>query len=212
MSKAPAIEAVSVSGPAGILQVRVETPAQDIGDRCAVICHPHPQYGGTMDNKVVHTLAAGFRECGIPSVRFNFRGVGDSDGAFDNGRGECDDLEAVFDYAQQRFSDRGMWLGGFSFGAGIAARVADRVASVGLILVAPPVSMDCFSGVTLPGGTLVVHGDRDELIPLDAVEQWLEHRGLAHRLQMVAGADHFFHGELRALRQMVVAHVSASRP
>ena len=210
--KAPAIEAVSVEGPAGILEARVETPAQDSGDRVAVICHPHPQYGGTMDNKVVHTVAAGFRDRGIPSVRFNFRGVGSSDGAFDDGRGETEELEAVVRYAQQRLPARGVWLGGFSFGSGIAARLANSVANLGLVLVAPPVSMEYFSGVNLPAGSLVVHGDRDELIPLNAVEQWLDRRGLKHCLQVVAGADHFFHGQLRLLRQLVVAHVPAGGP
>ncbi len=210
MSNAPRIEAVEIAGPAGKLSGRVETAAQDRGTDVAVVCHPHPLYGGTMDNKVVHTLAAAFRDRQITSVRFNFRGVADSDGGFDQGRGELDDLRAVVAYARARFPGRGLWLGGFSFGSGIAARAAGQIDHRGLVLVAPPITMDYFAGVTLAPSCLVVHGAKDELIPLATVRAWLRSRGLEQTLAVVEDADHFFHGQLRSLRGIVVDHLDAT--
>lgn len=207
MSKAPTIEVITVPGPAGEIEARLEMPSQDAGEAIAVICHPHPQYGGTMDNKVVHTVAAGFRDCGIPSVRFNFRGVGRSDGAFDGGRGEMQDLGAVLRYVAERLPSRDLWLGGFSFGSAIAARMAQSVPNSGLVLIAPPVTMAYFDDVSLSPASLVVHGDQDDLIPLAAVSAWLQDRERETTLQPVAGADHFFHGQLRILRNLVVTHL-----
>ncbi len=207
MSKAPTIEAITVPGPAGNIEARLEMPSQDAGEAISVICHPHPQYGGTMDNKVVHTVAAGFRDCGIPSVRFNFRGVGRSDGDFDGGRGETRDLGAVLSYVGERLPSRDLWLGGFSFGSAIAARMAQSVPNSGLVLIAPPVTMAYFDDVSLRGSSLVVHGDQDQLIPLSAVSAWLQARGIERTLQPVADADHFFHGQLRTLRELVVNHL-----
>jgi hypothetical protein len=130
--KPPGAERLTLPGPAGTLEALVETPAGDGADVApgsvpaafGVVCHPHPLYGGTLDNKVAYTLARAFIECGAPAIRFNFRGVGASAGRFDEGRGETEDALAAIRYGRQRWPGAALWLAGFSFGAAVALRAA----------------------------------------------------------------------------------------
>src|SRR6187397_501037 len=133
-------EVLTIAGPSGQLEARLELPESADGPRVfGVACHPHSLKGGSMDNKVAHTLARAMIECGAPTFRFNFRGVGASGGNFDQGRGETDDLAAVVAEGRRRFPGVALWLGGFSFGAFVALRGAPRLAPVKLVAVAPPV-------------------------------------------------------------------------
>src|SRR5678816_1332155 len=139
--RAPVPQAVLIDGPAGRLEARVEDPSPGSGPRVlGVVCHPHPLYGGTMQNKVVHTLARAMQEVGAATVRFNFRGVGASTGTHDEGRGEIDDAAAVAQWARRRWRCERLWLAGFSFGAAVALQAAPRLAPERLVTVAPPVA------------------------------------------------------------------------
>ncbi len=204
----PRTETLVVAGPAGALQCAIDRPA-DAGlpaRGTAVLCHPHPLHGGTMDNKVVITLARSFVQLGYTSVRFNFRGVGASEGAWDHGRGEVDDALAVI--AATRPAHTPLVLGGFSFGGFVAAEAAARLAAATpadaaerLVLVAPAARN--FPLPAVPEGTLVVHGEADEVVPLAAVLDWA--RPLARPITLVPGAGHFFHGQLTLLKPLVLA-------
>ncbi len=130
----PLAERVRIPGPAGDLEALLETPQAETGAlpavrAFAVVCHPHPLYGGTMDNKVVYTLARAFQQCGAPAIRFNYRGVGSSAGTYDEGRGETADALAVIAYGRKRWPQAALWLGGFSFGGAVAVRAAGKSAS-----------------------------------------------------------------------------------
>ena len=195
----------SIPGPAGSLQVLVESPSAE-GIAIAIICHPHPLHGGTLKNKVVHQLARAFRELGAVSIRFNFRGVGESDGQYDNGRGELDDLLTVVAWAKNRWPIRTLWLAGFSFGGVIALKGAQQLAPDWLVTVAPAVSYlpaDRLTENSFPW--LLIQGDQDEIVPADSVLDWFN--ALLHqpRLEILEGAGHFFHGRLNDLRQIVEA-------
>lgn len=199
-------ERLVIAGPAGPLQCAVDAPAAGTAQRgAAVLCHPHPQHGGTMDNKVVMTLARCFTTLGYRSVRFNFRGVGSSAGEWDEGRGEIDDALAVI--AAQRAPGQALLLGGFSFGAYVATQAAARLQSAGeghgvtrLALVAPAAGN--FSLAPVPADTLVVHGEADEVVPLAAVLDWA--RPMSLPIVLVPGSGHFFHGQLTLLKQIVL--------
>lgn len=203
----PHAERHVVAGPAGPLECAVDAPAAGIEPRgVAVLCHPHPQHGGTMDNKVVMTLARTFVQLGWRSVRFNFRGVGASGGRWDEGRGEVDDALAVV--AAQRGPAQPLVLGGFSFGGYVATQTAARLASAGepqratrLVLVAPAAGN--FTLAPVPADTLVVHGEVDDVVPLAAVLDWARPQSLP--ITLVPGAGHFFHGQLTLLKQIVGA-------
>jgi len=195
----------TVVGPAGPLACALDAPADGQPARgLALCCHPHPLHGGTLDNKVVQTLARAAVQCGWRALRFNFRGVGDSSGAWDEGRGEIDDALAVL--AAQRQGDEPLWLAGFSFGGFVASQVAQRCLAGGqrveqLVLVGPAVVN--FAVATVPVPTLVVHGEHDEVVPLSAVLDWA--RPSTQPVVVVPGAGHFFHGLLPTLKQLVAA-------
>mgnify|MGYP001235101885 CR=1 FL=1 len=196
---------LEIPGPAGALEVLVELPGQPGGPLC-VICHPHPQYGGTLDNKVVYTLARAANELGALAVRFNFRGVGRSAGQFDHGVGEVQDLLAVVDWARAAHPGRALHLAGFSFGAAVALRGHQAAGASSLLLVAPPAGMDYFDQAAAPQVPWrVIHGARDELIALDAVQRWLQTVAEAPPLSVLDDADHFFHGRLTPLREAIKA-------
>ena len=196
---------LEIPGPAGALEVLVEPPAQPAGPLC-VICHPHPQYGGTLDNKVVYTLARAANELGAWAVRFNFRGVGRSAGQFDHGAGEVQDLLAVVDWARAAHPGRALHLAGFSFGAAVALRGHQAAAAASLLLVAPPAGMDYFDQAAAPKVPWrVIHGGRDELIALAAVQRWLQTVTPTPPLTLLDDADHFFHGRLTPLREAIKA-------
>jgi len=181
-----------VAGPAGRIECAVDSPEGEPRGR-ALIAHPHPQFGGTLDNKVVQTLARAFVELGYESWRPNFRGIGESEGAYDNGRGEVEDLFAV----QQKISS--VVLAGFSFGAAMAAMLAQRVKPERMVLVG--VAVTSFKVPPVPAGTIVIHGERDETIPLAAVLDWARPQELP--VTIVPDADHFFHRKLQSLRSIV---------
>jgi uncharacterized protein len=183
-----------VAGPAGRIECAVDHP--DASPRgVALIAHPHPLYGGTLDNKVVQTLARAFVELGYDTWRPNFRGVGQTEGLHDEGRGELEDLQAVLQHtAASRFV-----LAGFSFGAALQAQLAQRLAPERLVLVGVAVTRLKVPGVA--SSTVVIHGEYDETVPLSAVLDWARPQELP--VILVPGADHFFHRKLHILRAIV---------
>ncbi|NBD21129.1 alpha/beta fold hydrolase [Aquabacterium fontiphilum] len=201
-----------IDGPAGPIEIVVESPdAAPLG--LAVVAHPHPLMGGTMDNKVVHTLSRAHVAAGWTAVRFNFRGVGHSGGAHDDGVGETDDLLAVLQHhlSQSPWQGRPWALAGFSFGGFVAARAAEAMAHHApavVSLVSPATSR--FNVPVVPAATLVVQGEADDVVPLASVLDWARPQALP--VTVVPGAGHFFHGQLPLLRQIVGHHLRAQAP
>ena len=190
-----------VPGPAGQIEVAIDLPpagADPVGT--ALICHPNPSQGGTMDNKVVQTLARAFIQLGWRAVRFNFRGIGKSEGAWDEGRGEVDDALAVLDAV--RAPGEALILSGFSFGGYVASRAAQRLAEPAqrLVLVGPATSR--FDTAPVPADTVVIHGEVDDVVPLSSVLDWARPQSLP--VTVVPGVGHFFHGQLPLLKSLVV--------
>lgn len=194
-----------IDGPAGALECAIDLPAQSRRG-VALIAHPHPLHGGTLDNKVVQTLARAFVELGYTSVRPNFRGVGASAGAHDEGRGEVDDLAAALAWARARFSPERVVLAGFSFGAAMQARLATRIAPERMVLVGLAVNRVEVGAV--PSDTLVIHGEVDKTVPLADVLAWA--RRIELPVIVVPGTDHFFHGKLQVLRSIVQSNWRAT--
>lgn len=202
-------ERLEVAGPAGRIQVLRDEPAA-ASRGVAVIAHPHPLFGGTMDNKVVQTLARAFVSCGWTAVRFNFRGVGASEGSHDEGVGEAQDLQALV----QAVAPQGpLALAGFSFGAFVAAQALQALWSArdirAVVLVGTAASR--FEVPALPADghdrTLVIHGEQDDTVPLAAVLDWARPQSLP--VTVVPGVEHFFHGQLPLLKGLVVRHLRA---
>ncbi len=199
----PAPQPMEIAGPSGILQAIVDDPGSAQAGAIAVICHPHPLQGGTMNNKVVHTLARALNECAVPTVRFNYRGVGDSVGTYDGGAGETDDALAVIEWARLRWPDRPLWLAGFSFGGGVAVRAALRTQAVRLITVAPAMARDAPPVQLNDCAWLVIQGDADEVVSPQIVIDWANALTPRPDLKVLVGAGHFFHGRLIELREVV---------
>lgn len=188
-----------------MLEALLETPAVA---PCAigVVCHPHPLFGGTMSNKVVHTVGRAFVAQGALTLRFNFRGVGASAGGYDEGRGETDDMLAAVASMRARFPGLPLWLGGFSFGSFVALRGQSAAGAERLVTVAPPVGRWDFSGLAAPRCPwLVIQGDQDDLVDLAAVRDWLAALATPAppRLVVLPGAEHFFHGRLHEVKDAV---------
>lgn len=187
-------------GPAGHIECVIDEPPGAARGVC-VLCHPHPQHGGTMENKVVQTLARAFVQLGYRSVRFNFRGVGASEGHWDHGAGEIDDALAVAE--AWREPELPLALGGFSFGAYVAAQACARLATTApierLVLVGPATSS--FDVAAVPGDTLVIHGEMDDVVPLQATLDWARPQSLP--VVVLPGVGHYFHGQLPRLRSLV---------
>jgi uncharacterized protein len=207
----PRAERVRIAGPAGEIEALVEVPAEPsaadgAGPGCfAVVCHPHPLYGGTLDNKVVYTLARAFVELGAPAIRFNFRSVGASAGSYDEGRGETADALAVIAYGRGRWPGASLWLAGFSFGGAVAVRAAAQAEPGRLVAVAPGVTRVAMEGVASPTCSwLVVQGDADDVIEPAAVLDWAKRQSPAPVVSLLPGAGHFFHGRLHELRAVVL--------
>jgi uncharacterized protein len=165
----------------------------------AFIAHPHPLHGGTMNNKVVQTVAQVAYRLGIVAVRPNFRGVGQSDGRFDNGVGETLDMMEIIQVVMGHYDNLPIFLAGFSFGAYVQHRVARKLAHARLLLIAPAVNLYAFEPVS--PNTLLIHGDQDELVPLAETRRYAEASGAT--LMAIAGADHFFHAKLKELALIV---------
>ena len=196
----PTPEPVTTAGPVGSIEALVEVPDGFDGRAIAVVCHPHPLFGGTMRNKVVHMTARALQEGGLATLRFNFRGVGASAGTFDDGRGETDDALAACDYALGRWPGAALTLAGFSFGSFVAFKVASLRPAVRLYTIAPPVRRFDFDQHPVPHVPwTVIQGDRDELVEHDAVVAWAGAARPAPTLVTISGAEHFFHGRLGEL-------------
>src|SRR5260370_24075354 len=185
------------AGPAGRIECAVDSP-ESSPRGYAVIAHPHPQFGGTLDNKVVQTLARAFVELGYEAWRPNFRGVGETEGTHDEGRGELEDLAAIVAHLKpERLA-----LAGFSFGAGVQVMLAQRGKADKLVLIGLAVTR--LSLPPVQAGTLVLHGEQDDTVPLAAVLDWARPQDLP--VGVIPGAAHFFHRELHILRALVRAH------
>ncbi len=191
-----------IAGPAGMLSVAVDTIADMPTRGIAVVCHPHPLHGGTMDNKVVTTIARALVQRGWRTVRFNYRGVGGSAGAWDAGRGEVEDALAVI--AAHRLPGEALILGGFSFGGFVAATTATKLSPADqphrLVLVGPATAN--FAVPSVPPETLVIHGECDDVVPLSATMDWARPQALP--VVVIPGAGHFFHGQLALLKSLVL--------
>jgi len=190
-----------IDGPAGAIECAIDEPPQ-APRGVVVLCHPHPQHGGTLDNKVVQTLARAFLHLGYRAVRFNFRGVGASAGTWDEGRGEVDDALAVANALRDPALP--LALGGFSFGGYVAAEATRRLAASmpveRLVLIGPATSR--FEVPTVPPDTVVVHGEADDVVPLAATLAWARPQVLP--VIVLPGVGHFFHGQLTLLKNQVV--------
>ena len=201
-----------IQGAAGDIEVALDLPAGQLASKgVAVITHPHPLFGGTLDNKVVQTLARAFVQCGWTAVRFNFRGVGGSAGVHDEGRGELEDMLAVVAMMAPQGS---ISLAGFSFGAFVTTHAFERLASSRaiekLVLVGTSVSRSPAAPVAAEAHvkTLVVHGEEDDTVALSAVMDWARPQALP--VTVVPGVGHFFHGQLPLLKNLVVRHLSST--
>jgi uncharacterized protein len=200
----PAPERLFIEGQAGALEAIVEDPAT-AGTRYGVVCHPHPLFGGTMDNKVVTTVARALQGSGIPTVRFNFRGVGASAGGFDQGIGETADADAVASWAEERWPGRSLVIAGFSFGAMVALRLAQQRLPRQLITIAPAIRHVDASATAVPNCPwLIVQGDADEVVDPAGVIDWADHLDPKPRLIVLPGAGHLFHGRLHDVRDAVI--------
>ena len=202
-----------IQGPAGALEVAFQRPTDAPAVGLALICHPHPQFGGTMDNKVVQTLAKSFAELGFATMRFNFRGVGKSEGSFDEGIGETEDAAAALAWAQTHLgasvppgtalplSGTALPLvaAGFSFGCFVQTRLLPRSQPDQLVLIGPAVNR--FEIPEVPKDTVVIHGEEDDVVPLADVMNWARPQGLP--VTVFPGAGHFFHGRLTELKTVV---------
>jgi uncharacterized protein len=219
--KPPRAERLAIEGPAGALQALIETPQTEHGEPLtvpafAVVCHPHPLFGGTLDNKVVHTVARAFEHLGAPAIRFNFRGVAASAGSYDEGRGESEDTLAIIEFGRQRWPGAPLWLAGFSFGGAVAAQIAAAAKAERLVLVAPGITrleradFDAARAAQPTCPWLIVQGDADDVVPAPAVLGWAAARqplpGVpAPVVTVLPGAGHFFHGRINELRDAVLA-------
>lgn len=198
-----------IPGAVGVLEAQLDAAKADVraglvSPPIAVVCHPHPLHGGTLTNKVAHMVAKTFAEMGVTTLRFNFRGVGESPGEFDHGAGEVDDLLAAVNWLRARYPEAPLWLAGFSFGAYVALSGQARAQAERLLLVAPPVAMFDFpaeGGVTIPW--MVVQGSEDEIVAPEQVSTWVHQQANAPEYCWMDGAGHFFHGRLIELKEQI---------
>jgi alpha/beta superfamily hydrolase len=212
MSESPAApadvdQALHINGPAGRIEAAFDLPEAGSMPQpvLAIVCHPLPTEGGSMHNKVVTMTARALRESGIATLRFNFRGVGQSEGVFDDGEGELDDLRAVAAWAQDAHPDKALWLAGFSFGAWVALRSAVELNAAGLVTIAPPVGRSwSFDDIALPAiPWLLIQGEADEIVEARAVFDWVADLPRPPMLVRMPDTSHFFHRKLIDLRGAV---------
>ena len=202
--------AFSIDGAAGCLQCALDLPDPErfsVPRGLALVAHPHPLFGGTMDNKVTQTLARAFNAVGYAAVRMNFRGVGDSQGTHDDGHGETDDMVTLLQHMRQEFPAQPLALAGFSFGTFVQAQLQQRLLAQGadsaaerLVLIGAAAGK--WPMPAIPSNTILVHGELDDTIPLAAVFDWLRPQDIA--VHVVPGADHFFHRKLQHVKAAVL--------
>ncbi len=203
-------QSLTLQGPAGAIEALRDAPVPGEIRGVAVIAHPHPLFGGTMQNKVVQTLARAFVQCGWQAVRFNFRGVGASAGTYDEGRGEAADMLAVIEQVAPSGS---LALAGFSFGAFVTSHVTRTLSPARslekLVLVGTAASRFEVAPVApeLHEQTLVLHGEQDDTVPLASVMDWARPQSLP--VTVIPGVEHFFHGQLPLLKTLVARHLRA---
>ena len=192
------LDRYTIPGPSGNLEVAFNVPPAPLAGM-ALIAHPNPIEGGTLDNKVVHTIAKTLFALSYVAVRFNYRGVGGSEGTFDNGNGETDDALAALAHARERLGTLPVALAGFSFGAFVASRVAQTVPVERVLLVGPAVGR--FAVDSVPADTIVIHGEQDDVVPLADVFEWARPQSLP--VTVFPGCGHFFHGHLPQLSRVI---------
>ena len=205
----PVEQSVKFTGPAGSIEILIESPVEPRG--VALVCHPHPLFGGNNQNKVAHTLASTFVRLGYAALRPNFRGVGTSGGQYDQGNGETEDMLVVLDEARRIFGELPVVLAGFSFGAYVQTRVAEAMSRSGqaverMVLVGmatgPVDGAGHYTAHEVPKDTLIIHGSADTTVALNNVLQWAEPFDLP--VTVIPGADHFFHRRLHLIRNIVL--------
>lgn len=211
MPSPPRPEKLFIDGPAGRLEALLELPEDNPPAGIALICHPHPQQGGTLQNKVVHTLARSFYRSGCGALRFNFRGVGKSEGEYDEARGELQDALVCIDYLVERWPRQPLWISGFSFGAAIAIMAAVQRQPQALVSIAPAVYRFANNLDVQPDCPwLIVHGDEDEVVPIEETIEWVNAMEPGPELEVFPQTGHFFHGKLNELREAVMAFIAAN--
>lgn len=202
-----------LTGPSGKLEIMTVWPKKLSRHIVAIICHPHPLQEGTMNNKVVTTLAKAFDYLGMPTVRFNFRGVGQSEGEYGHTMGEIEDLQRIYHWVKKVLPTYEIILSGFSFGSYIAAKVANQQKVLQLLTVAPPVNHNDFTTLNaIQCPWLIIQGDQDEVVPIAQVKTFAETPPVPLKLIIMASVGHFFHGHLIKLRDMVQQEVIKNLP
>ena len=197
----------NITGPAGTLELIIEAPRTQALPVLFLMCHPHPLYDGSMHNKVVTTTCRAMQELGLTTCRFNFRGVGNSEGEYGEGTGEQADALAVAQWLAAQAPEATLWLGGFSFGGYVAYSIAEQLGPAQLLTLAPGITRFDLSQTPEPSMPwLVVQSDADEVIEPDAVWQWLQTQTCSYTLIKLHGVSHFFHGQLIALRQRLIEY------
>jgi alpha/beta superfamily hydrolase len=199
-------ERLLIEGAAGAIETVLDIPGDPAG--IALVAHPDPLFGGTLDNKVAQSLSRAFVDLGYVALRPNFRGVGASAGVHDGGVGETDDMLAVLAWAEARFGALPVVLGGFSFGAFVQTRVAKRRAVERMVLVGTAIGR--FAAESVPANTVVIHGELDETVPLKDIFDWARPQDLP--VIVIPGADHFFHRRLHLIRNIVTSMLAAPAP
>lgn len=196
---------INITGSAGNIEAILDLPSELVNSQyISVNCHPHSLHGGSMTNKVTHTVSRSLAGLGIPSLRFNFRGVGESEGEYNEGKGEQTDLEAAIDWMKTQYPQARLIVSGFSFGAYVSALAAHRIKPDLLISVAPPVKRFDFDGFVRPECYWVVlMGTEDELVEYNEVEKWVNSFNMPPQLVTFQNASHFFHGRLVELREQI---------
>ena len=194
-----------IAGPAGQIELRVNAPKADNSAKLVVLSHPHSLYGGSMNNKVVTTMERAFAALGYTTVAYNFRGVGNSEGDYDNGEGEQQDLLTVLDWASEQFQPQKTVLAGFSFGSYVTLKVVTRLSRVDAICtVAPPVGLYDFSGLgEIEPDWVMIQGGQDEVVSPREIMDWALSLNKTPDIYWRSQASHFFHGELVWLKGLI---------
>jgi len=199
---------ILLPGSAGNIETRFQEPLDNAADQIGIICHPHPLHGGTMNNKVVTTLARTFKELNMINIRFNYRGVGQSEGSYDHGIGETQDALSIIEWAHHQWPDKKIWLAGFSFGAYIALRATTEISHqkliTHLITIAPAVNHADFSGLHPHTPWIVVIAEKDTVVAADEIRAWLKTLKPSPIVLSFPEATHFFDGQLVALREALI--------